>query len=156
MPPRKKFSSGRRTKAQNGDQNLIYPPLTLLTTKIFPLKRVSKNIRRTVWELLNPKVPRFCRFTGVKKDAIDLTSRWKVRFRHIFSTQNEVLKKCFISWCWSHTLLIILVGFTPLQTSGLFICPDNNSLILPKINLKHLELLRLWGPQIQLIGVPRH
>ena len=24
-------------------------------------------------------------------------------------------KECFISWCWSHTLLIIFVGFTALQ-----------------------------------------
>ena len=39
------ISSGRRSKAQNGDQNLIYPSLTLLTAKLFPLKRVLKKIK---------------------------------------------------------------------------------------------------------------
>ena len=34
------ISLGRRSKTQNGDQNLIYPSLTLLIAKIFPLKRV--------------------------------------------------------------------------------------------------------------------
>ena len=44
-------------------------------------------------------------------------------------------KECFISWCWSHTLSIILVGFTALQTSGLVkkqknkICSYNNNYI---------------------------
>ena len=28
-------------------------------------------------------------------------------------------------------------------------------IMLPKINLEHLELLRPWGPQIQLHGGPR-
>ena len=56
-------------------------------------------------------------------------------------------KECFISWCWSRTLSIILGGFTALQTSGLFknyktqISLHLNSsyiiiiIILPKINL---------------------
>ena len=45
------------------------------------------------------------------------------------------LKECFISWCWSHTLLIIFVGCTALQTSGLFkkqknqICSYNNNYV---------------------------
>ena len=34
--------SGRRSKTQNGDQNRIYPSLTLQTAKLFPLKRVLK------------------------------------------------------------------------------------------------------------------
>ena len=44
-------------------------------------------------------------------------------------------KESFISWYWSHTLLIILGGFTALQTSGLFkkqkkqICLYNNNYI---------------------------
>ena len=44
-------------------------------------------------------------------------------------------KECFISWCWSHTLLIIFVGFTALQTSGLVkkqknqICSYNNNYV---------------------------
>ena len=43
-------------------------------------------------------------------------------------------KECFISWCWPHTILIIFVGFTALQTSGLVkkqknqICSYNNNL----------------------------
>ena len=38
-----------------------------------------------VWfgNCLTPKVPRFCRFS-IYKDAIDLTFRWKVRFRQTF------------------------------------------------------------------------
>ena len=69
-------------------------------------------------------------------------------------------KECFISWCWSHTLLIIFVGFTALQTSGLvkkqkikFV--PITIIMLPKINLEYVELLRPWGPQIQLHGGPR-
>ena len=52
----------------------------------------------------------------IYKDAIDLSSRWKVRFRHTFFKIKY--KECFIRWCWSHvhTLLIILA----LQTSSLF------------------------------------
>ena len=48
------------------------------------------------------KVPRFCRLTGF--------------------TKMELMKykECFISWCWSHTLSIIVGGFTALQTLGLF------------------------------------
>ena len=57
-------------------------------------------------------------------------------------------KECLISWCWSHTLLIIFVGITALQTLVLVkkqknqICSYNNLIMLPKINLEHLELLR--------------
>ena len=37
------ISSGSWSKMQNGGQNRIYPSLTLLTAKFFPLKRVLKN-----------------------------------------------------------------------------------------------------------------
>ena len=53
----------------------------------------------------------FCRFTGFTK----ITSRWKVRFRTFF---KMIYKKCFISWCWSQTLSIILGGFTALLYSS--------------------------------------
>ena len=33
-----------RSKKQNGDQNRIYPSLTFQTAKLFPLKRVLKNL----------------------------------------------------------------------------------------------------------------
>ena len=46
----------------------------------------------------------------IYKDAIDLT--------YFFFKIN--FKECFISWCWSHTIPIILGGITALQTSGLF------------------------------------
>ena len=71
-------------------------------------------------------------------------------------------KECFISWCWSHTLLIIFVGFTALQTSGSVKKQKNQMCHVPitiimllNINLEHLEVLRPWGPQIQLHGGPR-
>ena len=52
------------------------------------------------------------------KDAIDPTSRiCKVRLRQTFFKMKY--KECFVSQCWSHTLSIILGGFTALQTSGL-------------------------------------
>ena len=45
MPPSKKFYLfGKTVKTQNGDQNRIYPFLTLLTAKLFRLKRVLKNM----------------------------------------------------------------------------------------------------------------
>ena len=44
MPLSKKFYIfGSWSKTQNSDQNRIYPSLTLLTAKFFPLKRVLKN-----------------------------------------------------------------------------------------------------------------
>ena len=39
-------------------------------------------------------------------------------------------KECFISWCWSHTISIILVGFNDLQTSGLFKKQKKSNLFL--------------------------
>ena len=67
-----------------------------------------------------PKVPRFCRFTEFTEMQLPCpTSRWKVRFRQTFFFKMK-FKESFISWCWPHTLLIILVGFTAFQTSGLF------------------------------------
>ena len=54
------------------------------------------------------------------KDAIDLTSRWKLRsiLDKLFFKMK--CKGCFISWYLLHTLLIISEGFTALQTLGLF------------------------------------
>ena len=44
MPLSKKFYLFRKlVKTQNSGQNRIYPSLTLLTAKFFPLKRVLKN-----------------------------------------------------------------------------------------------------------------
>ena len=65
----------------------------------------------------NPKVcTHILQIYWIYKDAIDLiyiTSRWKVRFRQTFLFKMKY-KKCFISWCWSHTLAIILGGLTAL------------------------------------------
>ena len=41
---KKSISSGSWSKTQNNGQNRIYPSLTLLTAKFFPLKRVLKNL----------------------------------------------------------------------------------------------------------------
>ena len=50
----------------------------------------------------------------INKYAIDLISvisrRQKVRFRKKFKKMKY--EKCSISWCWKHTLPIILGGFT--------------------------------------------
>ena len=42
------ISSGSWSKTQNGGQNRIYPSLTLLTAKFFPLKRVLKKENEVV------------------------------------------------------------------------------------------------------------
>ena len=70
-------------------------------------------------------------------------------------------KECSISLCWSHTLSIIFVGFIALQTSSLVKKQKKikfvfiTIILLPKINLEHLELFRPLGPQKQLHGGPR-
>ena len=72
-------------------------------------------------------------------------------------------KECFIiiSWCWSHTLSILLEGVTALklqvysQNKKIKCVEPMTTIILPKINLEHLELLRPVGPQIQLPGGPK-
>ena len=43
------------------------------------------------------------------KDAIDLTSRWKVRFRQKFVFKMKY-EGCFLSMYWLHTLSIIFKG----------------------------------------------
>ena len=50
------------------------------------------------------------------KDAIDLTSRWKVRFRQTFFKMKP--KRCYTSQCWSQILLFNLGGVIASQTSG--------------------------------------
>ena len=102
-----------------------------------------------------PKVPRFCRFTKMQLTLL-LDGR-SVLDKFFFKMK---FKECFISWCWSHTLLIIFLGFTAFK---LQVQSKNKKIkfvpitiiMLPKINLEHLELLRPWGPQIQLHGGPR-
>ena len=56
----------------------------------------------------------------IKKDAIKFLDGRSVLDKPFFKT-NLKYKECFISWCWSHTLWIILRGLTALQnqTSGL-------------------------------------
>ena len=79
------------------------------------------------------KVPRFCRFTGFTKMQLTLLLDGRSVLDKLFFKMK--FKECFISWCWSHTLLIIFVGFTALQTSGLFkkqknqICSYNNNFV---------------------------
>ena len=85
----------------------------------------------------------------IYKDAIDLTSRWEVRFRQTFF-QNEVQRVLY---------KLVLVTY-PLDHSRRICSPSNfrfsqktkkikfvpiTIIILPKINLEHLELLRSWG-----------
>ena len=50
------------------------------------------------------------------KDAIDLASRWKVRFRQTFFFKIKP-KRCYRSQCWSQIFLVDLGG-VKLQTSG--------------------------------------
>ena len=59
------------------------------------------------------RVAKILQIYRIYKDAIDLTSRWSVLDKLFF--QNLKFKECL---CRSHTLLIIFVGFTALQTSG--------------------------------------
>ena len=66
---------------------------------------------------------------------------------------------CFISWYWSHTLSIISEGFSALQTSGLFKKQKKSNvslttILLPKVNLEHLELLRPWGLRVSSLEAP--
>ena len=50
----------------------------------------GKIIRCTAWELLNPEgTLNILQIYWIYKDAIDLTSRWKVRFKQTFY-QNKV------------------------------------------------------------------
>ena len=49
------------------------------------------------------------------KDAIDLTSTWKVRFRQTFFKTKP--KRCSTSRCWSQILLVILSRVIASQTS---------------------------------------
>ena len=52
----------------------------------------EKIILCAVWELLNPKVPRSADKLDKYKDAIDLTSRWKVRLRQTFFFRMKYVK----------------------------------------------------------------
>ena len=54
--------------------------------------------------------------TQCYNDAIDLTSRWKVRFRQFFFKMKP--KRCSTSQCWSQILLVIFGGVIASQTSG--------------------------------------
>ena len=55
-----KDATNKRTvlwsKTQNGDQNQIYPSLTLQTAKCFPLKRVKKTSRHDPLPALAPVI----------------------------------------------------------------------------------------------------
>ena len=114
-------------------------------------------------EIAQPlRYPDSADFLDLHLDAIDLTSRsWKVRFRQTFF-QNEVQR-----------VLYKLVLVTSLLDHSRRICSPSNFrvqvysknkkircvpitiILIPKINLEHLELLRPWGSQIQLPGGPR-
>ena len=75
-----------------------------------------KIIRYTDWELLNPSSSHILQTYWIYKDAIDLTYRWKVRFRQTFFKMKP--KRCSTSQCWSQILLVIFGGVIASQTSG--------------------------------------
>ena len=98
----------------------------------------------------------------IYKDVIDLTSRWNVLFRQTFfqiDLQRVLYKLALVTYPLDHSGGIyspsnfrfikktLKIKFVPITT-----------VILPKINLEHSELLRPYpplGPQIQLPGGPR-
>ena len=69
------------------------------------LKETIWIIWCTVWELLNRQGTQILQIYWIYKDAIDLTSRWKVRFRQTFflnEAQKVLYKPVLISDLISH------------------------------------------------------
>ena len=60
--------------------------------------------------IAQPQGTQILQIYWIYKDAIDLPSRWKVRFIDKLFFFKMKFKECFISWCWLHTLSIIFVG----------------------------------------------
>ena len=90
------------------DFGLLFLIEALIELRKMLLRKDLFNVR------VRNKVPIFCRFTGFAKMQLTLL----LDGRSVLDKLSFKMKykECFISWRWSHTLSIILGGFTALQT----------------------------------------
>ena len=104
-----------------------------------------------------PKVPIFCRFTKFTKMQLTLLLDERSVLDKLFF-QNEVQRVLYklglVTYPLDHFCRIYSPSNFRFSQKKIKFVPIT-IIMLPKINLEHLELLRPWGPQIQLHGGPR-